>query len=336
MWPKQKERINVVITNIGRHSGLMRNEVRREHIREEHEARARALEHFERTERAAVRQEYVSIRADISPVFYNETLSLKEGHLCEGTGKWLMRDPTFCKWLDPADTSTRNLWLQGIPGAGKWELSTSTRNIWCCSGDTNSNHNTGKTFLTTTVIHKSMGKGRALFAYLSHSHSSSTSALSILHSLLFQLLADDDDLQTSFCQSARTNLKNDTGVAAELLKALLNCAGNVYIIIDGVDEIPETERGRLLRQFLDLSTACLEAHILISSRPERDIADRLDPTFGKIRVDKCNSGSIQTFVTTRKSQWFQERGFFEDQKQDIEALLAPLASNARGWLAPCS
>lgn len=119
LWPKQRDNIKVVITHIKRHTLLMRSEVRLEHIREEHYARLRALEHFEKTERSHRQQEYHIIKTAISPKFYDDKLDWVYGRICEGTGKWLMRDSTFAKWLDVADVSTKIVWLQGIPGAGQ-------------------------------------------------------------------------------------------------------------------------------------------------------------------------------------------------------------------------
>lgn len=96
----------------------MRNETRLEHIREEHKARLRAPEHFEKTEKSSRRQEYLTIKTAISPKFYNDKLSWVYGRLCDGSGKWLMKDSVFIKWLDFTDVSTKIFWLQGIPGAG--------------------------------------------------------------------------------------------------------------------------------------------------------------------------------------------------------------------------
>ena len=118
LWPRHREKIKLVTNHIERHTLLMRNEVRLEHIQEEHCARLRALEHFESTERSHRRQEYQSIKTDISPRTYEDRLDWFHGRICEGTGKWLMKDATFAKWLDSSDTSTKVLWLEGIPGAG--------------------------------------------------------------------------------------------------------------------------------------------------------------------------------------------------------------------------
>ena len=96
----------------------MRKEVRLEHIREEHDTRLRSLEHFKTSERSYQLQEYYTIKTDISPKSYEDKLDWYHGRVCKGTWKWLMRDGTFTKWLSSSDTTTRILWLQGIPGAG--------------------------------------------------------------------------------------------------------------------------------------------------------------------------------------------------------------------------
>ena len=188
----------------------------------------------------------------------------------------------------------------------------------------------GKTFLSGTIIDKSKSLGRTLFAFLSYAYSSSTSALLILHSLIFQLASDSDDLQAVLCQSSRENLKNNINVAVGLLSTLVECAGPVYIIVDGVDEIGEIERGRLLNRLLDLSENCRETKILISSRLEDDITAILNSKAAAIRVDNRNAGSIQAFVTRRTQNWFRHSNFLPEARSEIEGLLAPLASNAKG------
>lgn len=118
MWPKQRDKIQVVLSHIERHTFLLRNETRMEHIREEHEARLRALDHFEKSERSYRKQEYSAIKESISPKFYDDELYRIRNQICEGTGKWLMRDLTFGKWLKATDETSKLVWLQGIPGAG--------------------------------------------------------------------------------------------------------------------------------------------------------------------------------------------------------------------------
>ena len=98
---------------------MMRTEVRLEHIKEEHVARRRALDHFETSERENMRQDFHRIQTDICPVFYHNKLAGISGTLCKGTGNWLLRDDKFTQWLDPSTTTKKTLWLEGIPGAGE-------------------------------------------------------------------------------------------------------------------------------------------------------------------------------------------------------------------------
>lgn len=100
----------------------MRTEVRLEHIRAEHDARLQAREHFEKTEKNNTQQEYHIIETAISPKFYDDKLDWIYGRVCEHSGKWLLGDSTFARWLDVTDVSTKIVWLQGIPGAGRPKL----------------------------------------------------------------------------------------------------------------------------------------------------------------------------------------------------------------------
>lgn len=119
LWPRHKDKIDVVATNIERHSLLLRNDVRLEHVKQEHEARLRALDHFDRTQKALRKQEFRAIKADISPIDHGRKLDSIKAQKCPGTGKWLMREKSFEKWMDISNKDSRILWLQGIPGAGK-------------------------------------------------------------------------------------------------------------------------------------------------------------------------------------------------------------------------
>lgn len=314
------------MSHIERHTVLMRDQVRLEHIREEHDVRRQALEHFDKTQRHNQHQEYTNIKTNVSPKFYDARLDWIRGRVCQGTGKWLRDDETFRAWLDVTNSSTKILWLQGIPGAGKSAVSVHplftnlTINIV----------RIGKTFLTSTAIDATTRLCRTVFAFLNHIHSNGTSALSVLHSLMFQLASEDEDLQEVLCQSSREKLKFDLDIAGALLQTMLHCAGPVYIIVDGVDEIEEKERVRLLSQLTDLSKACPESRILISSRPEDDINKVLAAVSSTIRVDTRNAGSIQAFVNNWTREWLQASDFLPEYRAEVVGLLAPVAANSKG------
>ena len=130
MWTKQREKIELVKAQIQRHTLLLRREVGLEHIQEAHNAQQQALKHYEKTEKSSRRQEFHSLKIDISPRTYGDRLDSFHARVCRGTGRWLLRDETFAKWLDKEDASIKVLWLQGIPGAGMCKINQMTFSWW--------------------------------------------------------------------------------------------------------------------------------------------------------------------------------------------------------------
>lgn len=119
MWPKQKAKISVLVTHIERHTTSLRDEVSYQHIREEHEARAKALAHFDQETAHQDLQKFQALRGRIAPQVYDDRLDWLLNRLSEGSTGWLMRDKVFLDWLDISNSAARLLWLRGIPGAGK-------------------------------------------------------------------------------------------------------------------------------------------------------------------------------------------------------------------------
>lgn len=163
-------------------------------------------------------------------------------------------------------------------------------------------------------------------------HQTSTTARSVLQSLLFQLAFNFKDAQSVLVESNERELFSSTRYAGELLKSLLDApaVGPTYIILDGLDEMETVERGILLRQLADLQS-CPGVRILISSRPEDDICSMLlDAKAGKIRVDKKNLDSIQSYINQRTRDWVRTANFDQGIRKQIECLLAPVAQHANG------
>ncbi|CAH0041024.1 unnamed protein product [Clonostachys rhizophaga] len=305
VWPKQKEKISIIIGHIERHTTLIRSEVRLGEIREEHEARKRQLVHFELTEKAKRLQEFNRIMTSLKIKSYDRDLDRIRGRTCEGTGKWLLKNSLFVKWLDTTDYSSNLLWLQGIPGAGK-------------------------TFLTATAIMECMNHHKTGFAFLSHSHSADTTALSVVHSIISQLSSEDENLQSVVCQSATNRLRLELDSATQLLQDLVACVGPTYLVIDGLNEIEEIERKRLLEKLVTITSACREARVMVSSQAPDDIAKVLNPLAPSVLVHANNFESIQEFVDQWTREWLNEKNFIPECELEIRGLLAPISSKAAG------
>ena len=101
----------------------MFNEVNLEHITNAHNARIAALDHYERIREFQERQDFEAGDTYIRPKMYDDELDRLRRTYCKDTGRWLQKEKTIYGWLDPADAATRLVWLQGIPGAGRYHIS---------------------------------------------------------------------------------------------------------------------------------------------------------------------------------------------------------------------
>lgn len=305
-WPSHRDRIQVVVRHMASHRDLIRKEVRMEEIRRADEMRNRELQHIVHTEENHIAQEFASHRAHISPKSYDADLYRFSETVCHGTGKWLFRDQSFQNWLAGKDKAKPILWLRGIPGAGK-------------------------TLLASSVIKhtQSLDGTHTVFAFLTYIDSR-ISALSIVHSLIFQLASTSLSLKTILCQSNLQHLGSDIKIAKTLFQTLIQSAGVVRVIIDGLDEIEPTQRSTLIKELARVSGECQECHILLTSRAESDISRDLDGKSTNLQVDKNNAGSIQVFINRTMGEWFKERDFVPEVQDKLQGWAAPLAFHAKG------
>jgi hypothetical protein len=181
-----------------------------------------------------------------------------------------------------------------------------------------------------------------LFAFLSYKQGN-VSTISIVHSLIFQLVIGvesfDETLKQDLraklfdaFQSSQRSLKSNTRFAREILTDLLKCVGPTYIIIDGLDEISESKcMVEILNDLLDLIKDLTETRLLISSRAQDEIATMLKKATPKIiRVDDKNSGCIQRYISVTSEKWLLQSGFDEDACSEIKSLLTSLSAKAKG------
>lgn len=164
---------------------------------------------------------------------------------------------------------------------------------------------------------------------MSHVYQSSTTALVILQSLVFQLAIDSTDIQSILTGADERSLVGKTAYVSDLLKMLLKTAGPTYIVLDGVDEMEADERSILLRELAHLDD-CPETRMLVSCRPEDDISRVLETKATSLRVDKRNSDSIKGYINTRLREWNRTENFDKDTQVQLQYLLSPLAEKAAG------
>src|SRR5271168_591788 len=188
--------------------------------------------------------------------------------------------------------------------------------------------------LSSSIIDKiqDLAVSNTLFAFLSYRDPHITTA-KIIQSFIFQLLLENPDLQPILSHEFQSNfrkLSSDTTYVQGLLTKLLQIAGFTYVIVDGLDEIEETERQFLLRALLEVHRDCEDMKLLISSRAEDDITRLLQNEIEPVRVDKKNVEDIRTYVQHRTDEWLASSGFDVETSTEARRLLVPLVSKANG------
>ncbi|KAI0402243.1 hypothetical protein F4802DRAFT_618082 [Xylaria palmicola] len=295
LWPRQKEKIDLVVKHLEQHTTLMKDEVTLLHIRAEYEARTRSLASFEQAAEFQQLQRFQALKTDVSPQTYIDRLDWLVNRSSQGSADWLTGDKAVLDWFDPR-TSPRA----------------------SC-----------KTFLAAAVVEEARSHNNTLFVFASHLQPTCATARSVLQSLVFQLACQSKDAQTILVNSGAQDISSHAKDVSGLLKALLIDSGPIFIVVDGLDEMEVQERKILLQQLVSMD-GCPETRILFSSRPEHDIAGILDTKAISIHVDKRNSKSIEAYVQQRGRNWIENGNFDQEAQKEIRCLLSPIAARAEG------
>ena len=117
----------------------------------------------------------------------------------------------------------------------------------------------------------------------------------------------------------------------DLLKKMLKELPTTYFILDGVDEIAETERAFLLKSLMTL-LECQNLKLLISSRAEYDITLYLRSHCEKLQVHESNSQDIIDYVDYRTRTWLSGLDLGFEFVPELTRLTKKLPQKSKGVL----
>jgi hypothetical protein len=187
-------------------------------------------------------------------------------------------------------------------------------------------------------------KGLASFAffYCDFRDDNKKDLRGLVSSLLVQLCGHSDPNSTILSEFYSAH---DDGSRQASDGALIKCLGDilktpgqapVYIIIDGLDECPNTSgmpssREKVLKFLKELLKFNLESlHICVTSRPEVDITDALDPfSFNTVSLHD-ESGQRQDIVNYINSVVYTDEKMKRWRMEDKELVIDVLTSKAAG------
>ena len=147
-----------------------------------------------------------------------------------------------------------------------------------------------------------------LYAFPTYDDAGGNTEAAIIRSLLYQLCRANQSLIPAAnkeydARQSRSLLLNTWG---KLLEKFIHGSQLVYIILDGLDECDEMERGCLLRTILGLWKNCSNLHVLVASRKEVDIRRVLKPECETLIVEEKNRTDIEWFVTREMDNLWAE------------------------------
>lgn len=187
--------------------------------------------------------------------------------------------------------------------------------------------------MSSHIIDKARALDRSnVFAFLSHKDPCITT-IKIFQSFIFQLLLDNPHLQPVLSAEYFVNprkVSSDTKYVRNLLVDLIQALDITYVVVDGLDEIDQTERQILLKDLLEVNRDTSNMKLLVSSRIERDIVRLLPTDVEAGQVNDRNINDIKAYVQERTSLWLISSDFDVEASVEIKKLLNPLASKSNG------
>ncbi|KAF8243892.1 hypothetical protein K440DRAFT_560364 [Wilcoxina mikolae CBS 423.85] len=318
LWPNLDGKLELIRSNINRHKELFTHEVTLNVIIDAQHARTEALEHYEKDRKFETDQKMHDFMSFLSPTLYEGKIERIKEKRCNDTGSWIKRERPFKRWLDPTDQSASLLWLTGIPGAGKsflsWDIIT-----WLQDGYQGVN-------ITASVV----------YAFISYSEQAKNPLLSAVHSFIYQIVLKNSDVLPMLLghYAQLKKLRDNQEYAVSVLKELLDHAGDVYMLVDGLDECNERYRRKLLPTLLELRNKCSNLRILISSQIEADISELLKKTAAVIQIGDNNHADIDSYVKTQSIALLDsfEVGHSTNQGREIIAMLDQISKKAEGMI----
>lgn len=147
--------------------------------------------------------------------------------------------------------------------------------------------------------------------FLSHEDKEQGKTLHVLHSLLFQVLETSTRARQIVYRAEEKSrgLCHDHNMVQEVLCDVILENGSTYIIIDGLDEIPESVQDKLLKSLMAVVHTCDNTKLLLSSRKERKIGSMLSGKAIELRVDEKNKKEIETFVELEAESLIQQLSY---------------------------
>ncbi|KAF8244003.1 hypothetical protein K440DRAFT_589065 [Wilcoxina mikolae CBS 423.85] len=317
-WNDFETRFGNILENIQRHQNLIDYEARAEDIIESQKARENAQKLLEKKTRERQTKRKKACADWLSPADVDTTKDNASQEKTPGTSEWLLNSREMTEWLDGDPNSNAVIWLHGIPGAGK-------------------------TVLSSTIIERLQemkqplqNVSTVLYFFCSYKLPDKNTCLAILRSFIYQIILQDEQLIAYVYNQYTTTPHSITmSVCKKMLAHLFDScspiACHIYIVIDGLDELPEAERAEflpILKKWMIEKPVVLR--FFIGSQDLPDIRKVLSRKTTRIVVGDKNKKDILKYIESETQDLVGELDPDEVPPDIDRCIIDSLASRAGG------
>jgi hypothetical protein len=254
----------------------------------------------------------------------------RKDSLLEGSCSWILKDTAYMTWINAGGSDI--LWIHGEPGKGKTMIAISLVEAL-------------QSNMSSSVSPQSV----LAYFFRDNSNDKRNTTLSIMKSLLYQILSQNPSLLSLLRQEFATQKHQLFSSIEAIWRILQNVLRNsslreVYFVVDGLDEC----KFNTLEEFLSLLKSTLRQHPtdsqanrsckikwLLTSRPEIYIKEHLARCLG---IDlEMNSGqvaeAVTAFIDFKVKELAVQKGYDSELKTFIEQMLRRKAEGTFLWVA---
>jgi len=205
---------------------------------------------------------------------------------------------------------------------------------------------TGKTVLSSSLVNEIESRIRSenrpssslLYFFCSYKQPDKNNCLALLRSLIWQMILQDNDL----IPYVYTQYINNPNFASfprckKLLSKLLGeCAPcgsySIYVVLDGLDELPEAERKQLfpvLKPILAEEPCISTVRVYIASQDLVDIRKALKESV-HVPIKDSNQDDIRKYIEAEAKHVIEELGLEEEALEMYNTIVQSLSTRADG------
>ena len=302
------------------------------------------------------KRQFVLSKLDPPDYLYDLEKASNERH-DPTSGDWLLADTTFGIWADVTTMEPRDLYLNGIPGSGRFQYLKSHIIFYPISLLTRTC--LGKTIATSRVVqhlqqlrasggNTNVGGFVLLYFFFKHHQHDKRTFVAMLLSFLSQTLFQDEvllDLIHKRCTLADQQKIRSESLLRELAKLVLQAQRRCFIVVDALDECdgdqlgkPEDAQGIVidwlesLREHQNGSKPSDRCIRLLISGQRNGVLDQRLKHWPAIRLDSSSShmNDIKMYCEAKRLQIRQEFDALEDIENISLDIIRRVTSRAKG------